>query len=107
MDQQKFSFYLSISGGIQNTAIDRFREHLYYLQVRINDFIYFHTNDDENEYSNLTQKSQELYNIADKSISSILEFIKPDETNPIISKNDAICYIKGIHKEFFIKQIKN
>ena len=99
MDQQKCSFYLSKSGGIQNTAIDRFCKHLYYLQVRINDFIYFHTNDDDNEYSDLTQKSQELYNIADKSISSILEFIKPDETSPIISKNDAICYIKGIYKD--------
>lgn len=98
MNLKIYPVYLSKTVGLQNNAIDKFREHLNNLQCRLNDFAYFHSNENT-EYSDLNEKCQQLYIITDKILDSLFESFIPDETCPIIFKNESIEYIKKVYKE--------
>lgn len=99
MEAKKYPVFFNKCNNLQINTIDRFRERINNLQVRLTDFAYFHSNDEDNSYSDLTEKSRILYKNTEKILSSIFESFTPDETNPILTKNESINYIKDVYKE--------
>ncbi|KAK8866565.1 hypothetical protein M9Y10_009529 [Tritrichomonas musculus] len=95
MNQHIISAYFHKYGTLVDSTINKFREFIDVLQTRLDDFTYFHSND---EHSDIAQKSREVYQDTDKIITTIFKNLSSIDDKAIISKDALIDYIISIYK---------